>query len=136
MKKFITIALLIFFATQIHTGSFAQNTTAAAEDAVVEVYYFHLTRRCVTCRVVEKETENSINENFKQMVDEGKLVYLVLNLEEGDNLALAESLGVSGQTLMVKKGDKKVDITNKAFMSVRNTDRLKEEVKTAIESVL
>lgn len=136
MKKFIAFALLIFFATQIQTGSFAQNTTAAAEEAVVEVYYFHLTRRCVTCRVVEKETENSINENFKQMVDEGKLVYLVLNLEEGDNLALAESLGVSGQTLMVKKGDKKVDITNKAFMSVRNTDRLKEEVKTAIESVL
>ncbi len=136
MKKFIAIALLIFFATQIQTESFAQNTTAAAEEAVVEVYYFHLTRRCVTCRVVEKETENSINENFKQMVDEGKLVYLILNLEEGDNLALAESLGVSGQTLLIKNGAKKVDITNKAFMSVRNTDRLKQEVKTAIESVL
>jgi len=36
----------------------------------------------------------------------------------------------------VKNGDKKVDITNKAFMNTRNTDRLKQEVKTAIESVL
>jgi len=136
MKKLITISLLVFFAAQFQIESFAQTATATADEPTVEVYYFHYTRRCVTCRVVEKETENSINENFKQMVDEGKIVYLILNLEEGDNAALAESLGVSGQTLLVKNGDKKVDITNKAFMNTRNTDRLKKEVKTAIESVL
>jgi hypothetical protein len=136
MKKFIAIALLVFFASQINVELFGQTAAAVADEPTVEVFYFHYTRRCVTCRIVEKETENSINENFKQMVDEGKIVYLILNLEEGDNAALAETLGVSGQTLLVKNGDKKVDITNKAFMNARNADRLKKEVKTAIESVL
>jgi hypothetical protein len=88
MKKFIAIALLVFFASQINVELFGQTAAAVADEPTVEVFYFHYTRRCVTCRIVEKETENSINENFKQMVDEGKIVYLILNLEEGDNAAL------------------------------------------------
>jgi uncharacterized Zn ribbon protein len=135
MKLLTVFALALFFAFAPQTPLKAQEV-AAPEGEIIEVYYFHYTRRCVTCRIVEKETENAINEHFPEMAKEGKIVYMKLNLEEGDNLTLANQLGVSGQTLLVKNGEKMADITNRAFMTVRNTERLKNEVKTAIEGVM
>jgi uncharacterized Zn ribbon protein len=137
MRILTLLSLIFFFALQSETKLHAQEATKVTTmDEVIEVYYFHYTRRCVTCRIVERETENAINEFFPEMAKDGKIVWMPLNLEEGDNLTLAGQLGVSGQTLLIKNGDKKADITNRAFMSVRNTERLKQEVKTAIEGVM
>jgi hypothetical protein len=137
MRILTLLSLIFIFALQSETKLQAQETQKATTvDEVIEVYYFHYTRRCVTCRIVERETENAINEFFPEMAKDGKIVYMPLNIEEDSNLKLAGDLGVSGQTLLVKNGNKKTDITNRAFMSVRNTERLKQEVKTAIEGVM
>jgi hypothetical protein len=137
MRILTLLSLIFIFTLQSETKLQAQETQKATTvDEVIEVYYFHYTRRCVTCRIVERETENAINEFFPEMAKDGKIVYMPLNIEEDSNLKLAGDLGVSGQTLLVKNGNKKTDITNRAFMSVRNTERLKQEVKTAIEGVM
>lgn len=137
MRILTLFSLIFFFALQSETKLQAQEAQKATTvDDVIEVYYFHYTRRCVTCRIVERETENAINEFFPEMAKDGKIVYMPLNLEEGDNMNLAGKLGVSGQTLLIKNGVKQSDITNRAFMNVRNTERLKQEVKTAIEGMM
>jgi len=137
MRILTLLSLIFIFTLQSETKLQAQGSQKATTvDEVIEVYYFHYTRRCVTCRIVERETENAINEFFPEMAKDGKIVYMPLNIEEDSNLKLAGDLGVSGQTLLVKNGNKKTDITNRAFMSVRNTERLKQEVKTAIEGVM
>jgi len=43
---------------------------------------------------------------------------------------------VGGQTLLVVHGDKKIDITGKAFMYAQKPDKIKTEIKTAVEKVL
>jgi hypothetical protein len=137
MRILTLFSLIFFFALQSESELQAQEAQKATTvEEVIEVYYFHYTRRCVTCRIVERETQNAINEFFPEMAKDGKIVYLPLNIEEGDNLDLAGQLGVSGQTLLIKSSKKQADITNRAFMSVRNTERLKQEVKTAIEEVM
>jgi hypothetical protein len=137
MRILTLFSLIFFFALQSESELQAQEAQKATTvEEVIEVYYFHYTRRCVTCRIVERETQNAINEFFPEMAKDGKIVYLPLNIEEGDNLDLAGQLGVSGQTLLIKSSKKQADITNRVFMSVRNTERLRQEVKTAIEGVM
>lgn len=137
MKKFFFIPVMLLLMLLPDQNLQAQVTASQSKDKdIVEVYYFHLTRRCMSCKTVETETEKAINEYFPEKVKDGTIVYKVLNLEEGDNEKVAEGLGVSGQTLLVKHGDKQADITNKAFMNTSNPERLRKQVKAGIESVL
>jgi hypothetical protein len=63
MKKYISMTILAviissFFSANSQTA--AKSTKAISKPAKVEVYYFHYTRRCVTCQAVESETQKSI----------------------------------------------------------------------------
>jgi hypothetical protein len=91
----------------------------------VTAYYFHNTRRCVTCETVEsvaREVLKIDNINLKS-----------INLEEAEGKALAEQLGVSGQTLLIVAGDKKENLTNFAFLNARsNPELLKSKIKACV----
>ncbi len=137
MKNFLFIPVMLLIMLLPDQNIKAQVSESKSEEKdIIEVYYFHVTRRCMTCKTVEAETGKAINEYFPEKVKDGTIVYKVLNLEEGDNEKIAEGLGVSGQTLLVKHGDKQVDITNKAFMNASDPERLRRQVKAGIESVL
>lgn len=57
-----------------------------------------------------------------------------LNLDEATTAALANKLGVTGQTLLLVKGEKQIDLTNEAFMNARsNPDKLTEALASAVE---
>jgi len=47
MKRIFSIAIFVLLATSMYAAS------------KVEVYYFHYTRRCVTCQAVEAESQKS-----------------------------------------------------------------------------
>jgi len=102
----------------------------------IEVYYFHFERRCATCMAVENESEKALNELYPEKMKSGEMTFLSVNLEEKTNEALAEKLNVDGQTLLVVKGDKKENLTNKAFMYARTAPaKLKEALKETIEKL-
>ena len=55
--------------------------------------------------------------------------------EEKDNPMIAK-YKVSGQTLLIVKGDKVVNLTNDAFMNARtNPDKLKAKIKSTVDSL-
>jgi DNA-binding XRE family transcriptional regulator len=111
-----------------------QSTSTVTKTADIEVYYFHNTRRCATCNAVEQVTRETLEEGYPEQMKSGVISFQSLNIEEGETEALAKKLGVSGQTLLIVKGDKKTDLTNDAFMYARtNPDKLKEKVKNAID---
>lgn len=119
---------------QSDTPSTSQQVTTVDK---IEVYYFHFTRRCATCQAVEDESKNSLEELYPAQVEGGKIVFLVVNLEENSNKLLAEKLQVSGQTLLITKGDKKFDITNDGFKYARtNPEKLQETIKNIIDPLL
>jgi ABC-type enterochelin transport system ATPase subunit len=75
-----------------------------------------------------------MEESYPEQMKSGVITFQSLNIEEGETEALAKKLGVSGQTLLIVKGDKKTDLTNDAFMYARTKpDKLKEKVKNAID---
>ena len=98
----------------------------------VEVYYFHMTRRCLTCQAVEKVTKEALNEYYGN-----KVHFAGYNLDEDTGKEKSESLDISGQTLVIVSGDSKINITNEAFMYARsNPDKLKEIIKEKVDALL
>lgn len=99
----------------------------------VEAYYFHNTARCVTCKTVESETKANLENLYGSQV-----TFKALNLEKDDETkAIAKKLKVSGQTLLLVKGDKKINITNEGFMYARtNPAKFKAVIKEKVDGLL
>lgn len=130
------IVVLLLSGFTVGTGPLADDTSLKAGSDEVTVYYFHFSRRCATCMAVEEETQSSLKDLYPDQVAKGSVVFLSVNLDKPDNKPLADQLEVSGQTLLVVKGDRRVDLTNQAFMYARTKpDKLKAEIQSAFRQV-
>ncbi|MFW5753477.1 MAG: nitrophenyl compound nitroreductase subunit ArsF family protein [Marinilabiliaceae bacterium] len=109
-----------------------QNKSAeVANDSDVEAYYFHATRRCATCKAVEDVTKEAIQENFGD-----KVKFKSINREKQKDHPMMKKHNVSGQTLLIVKGDEAENLTNFAFMNARsNPEKLKNKIKETVESL-
>ncbi len=87
----------------------------------VNVYYFHMTRRCYTCKAVEEVSKQAVEE-----MDKNKVSFTDYNIEKPEGEKMAEKLNVAGQTLLIVGGDKKINITREGFMNVRQPEKLKD----------
>lgn len=142
MKNLISLSVLFlimfsFSGYKTMAGNSEEPLAFSPEDEKVEVYYFHYSRRCATCNAVENEAVKALEEYFPGQMKSGDITFLSVNIEEEGNEKLAEDLGVSGQTLLFVKGDKKIDITNDAFMNARTKpDKYHKQIKKTVESLM
>jgi hypothetical protein len=103
----------------------------------IEAYYFHFTARCMTCRTVESLAKEDIETLYPELVKQGKISFQAINLDDASSKAIAEKLQISGQTLLLVKGDQKINITNEGFMyAVHQPEKLKAVIKEKIDSLL
>jgi thiol-disulfide isomerase/thioredoxin len=136
IKLFIVI-LTVTFATSCNAQSSTKKETIASSTDKIEVYYFHFTSRCVTCKTVEAEAKKDIETLYPEQVKSDKITFQAINLDESSSKEIAEKLGVSGQTLLIVKGDQKINITNEGFMNARNNpDKFKEIIKEKIDKLM
>ena len=109
--------------------------TVAGDD--IQVYYFHNTTRCATCNAVEDETKMALEMFYSEKMEDGSIEFTSLNLEEEEGETMAESLEVSGQTLLIVKGETMVNLTNEGFMNARtNPTKFHEIIQTSIDELL
>src|SRR5450756_309877 len=103
----------------------------------VEVYYFHRTVRCVTCKTVEAEARKNIEMLYADQVKAGKISFTALNLEEATGKSVGDKLGVNSQTLLIVKGDNKINITNEGFLyAVSQPQKFTEVMKSKIDPLI
>jgi len=120
----------------------AQSTTKEAKASdnnsdKIEAYYFHFTARCVTCRTIEAKAKENLEVLYPNQVKQGLITFQSLNLEEASSKPLAEKLGVSGQTLLLVKGDQKINLTNEGFMyAVAKPEKFKEIINEKVDGLL
>lgn len=142
MKRFISFLILIAVAGSaiaITDSGFSgpNGSPSAAEGKKVVVYYFHFTRRCMTCNNVEKVSKEAVNGQFAALVKTGEVSFQSVNLEEKAGEALGAKYKIEGQTLTVISGDKRVDLTDKGFLYANDSPaKLKTEIKNAVDSLL
>lgn len=135
--------VMFSFALVMMLGSLSCNaqdnkkqSSKSAVSAKVEVYYFHFTRRCSTCMSVEATAKEAVETLYADKVKKGEYAFEGLNLDDASSKAIAEKLGVGGQTLLVVCGNKKIDITDKGFMDAHDLEKMKEEIKKAVEQAI
>jgi len=136
MKNFTILTLiLIALFMGISCSAHIDNETSKEEvlqSSDIEVYYFHFSRRCVTCQAVETVSGESVKELFGDRVP-----FKEYNLDEAEGKKKAKELGVSGQTLLIVNGENKINITNEGFMHARNNpEKLKQIISDHITPLL
>jgi hypothetical protein len=132
-----SFSLLILFGSWSCNAQSNKKTDAkVSASAKVEVYYFHFTRRCATCLSVEENARKAVESLYADQVKSGEYSFKGINLDDDSNKSIADKLGVGGQTLLVVSGDKKIDITDKGFMNAHDPEKMKEEIRRAVELAL
>jgi hypothetical protein len=75
----------------------------------VDVIYFHVNQRCVTCLCFEEHVNTVIEKYFGDAIGSGKLTYRVLNAQLPQNAAIAKKYGVVGSQLFINTINNNVD---------------------------
>lgn len=139
MKKQISLFLLlvILHVVSCRQQSAQNQTTAAAFENDIEVYYFHMTTRCVTCRAIESEARKNVEMLYPEQVSSGKITFTALNIEEDAGKLLGDQLGVTGQALLIVRGETKINLTNEGFLyAVGRPDKFATVMKEKIDTLL
>jgi hypothetical protein len=74
---------------------------------------------------------------YKDQMTAGTMEFTSVNLEDDKGKEMAKLLSVSGQTLLITRGDTHVNLTNEGFMNARtNPTKFHEILKTQIDKLL
>lgn len=144
MRKMLYVLLGTLFVTSgfIVANTFERDGTLpetsmkqeSAKQETVHVYYFHTSRRCMTCMTIERVARNIVKEQY---ADNKQVLFKSVNIEEKKNRKLAEKYKVAGSSLYVSCGKDKVDLTAKAFQYARSSpEKLQKALISAVDKML
>jgi hypothetical protein len=139
MKNLILTGFLtlLLFGTSCNGQPEKKQTVAALSGNDVEVYYFHMTTRCVTCKTIEAEARKDIEMLYPEQFKSGKITFTALNIEEPAGQITGKRLGVNSQALLIVKGDQKFNITNEGFLyAVSKPDKFKDVIKEKVDLLI
>jgi hypothetical protein len=137
LRLILTLVLVIPILSCTSQPVNNQVQVVAASSDKIEAYYFHFTARCTTCKTIEAEAKKDLESLYPNHVKQGLITFQSLNLEEEPNKALAEKLGVSGQALLLVKGDKMINLTNEGFLyAVAKPEKLKEIINENVDGLM
>jgi uncharacterized lipoprotein YehR (DUF1307 family) len=139
MKNFILAGfmMLLISGASCNAQTEKKQTVSSTSGKDIEVYYFHRTVRCVTCNTVEAEARKDIEMLYTEQVKKGKISFTSLNLEEETGKTVGDRLGVNSQTLLIVKGDQKINITNEGFLyAVSKPEKFKEIIKEKVDPLM
>ena len=90
-------------------GTFAVPATANAPSAKQEaqpltVYYFHGTRRCMTCNKIEQLTRAAISASYKDEIEAGKMLFKAVNVEQPENEHFIADFDLATRSVVVQRG--------------------------------
>lgn len=90
----------IFFPIFILACLFGSNFALGAEENVV-AYYFYGNFRCPTCHKMEQYSKEAIENNFKDELASGELVFKAINTEEKGNEHFVEEYQLYTKSLVI-----------------------------------
>jgi len=98
----VFVLLLVFFIPKYINGNVtASGSPISSEVEKVEVYHFHATRQCVTCKTVGAFSEETVNTYFANELKSGKLVFAHVNIDLPENKALVDKYEAKGSSLII-----------------------------------
>lgn len=115
-------------------------TASVAKQNRLEVYCFHGTRQCETCKNMKTNTKATLDKYFASQLKDSSIVFAIVDVDEEKNEKIAEKFQATGTALMINKvvngKDSIVDWSDFAFEKANDNDVFISELKTMIEKVL
>jgi hypothetical protein len=105
---FLTVAAL--GAIYVHSEKARVDPQAASQpettDTKVIAYYFHVTVRCTTCRMIESYSREVVEQKFGADIAKGRLQYKLVNLQLPENRHFVKDYQLFTKSLVVVRFDK------------------------------
>jgi len=142
MKHFKIISLFIIaLVFNFCQGQVEKKVLSSDENtSKIEVVDFHSTHRCVTCKSIEKNTRYTLDTFFAKEIEEGKITFQIINVDDESNYELAKKFRASGTSLflnVVNNGkERKINLTDFAFLNGKNQEKFSKGLKTKLEKQL
>ncbi len=142
MKQFSLLSMLVVSIFLFSFIGKSQNKTTEnqVKQNSIEVYDFHTTNRCVTCKAIEANTKYTLDTYFQEEVKNGTITLKVVNIDEEENYALAEKFQASGTSLffnIISSGkEKQIDLTGFAFSYGKDKKLFSNKLKRKLEKQL
>ncbi|MBU0757782.1 MAG: hypothetical protein KKF44_06950 [Nanoarchaeota archaeon] len=104
----ISVTLIISCTTQ-ETEKITDNTNNKELESnqkiitvnKIEVYHFHATQQCWSCKTVGEFAEETVNTYFREEVNNGKIEFKSINIDEFENKAVSIKYGATGSSLFL-----------------------------------
>jgi len=137
LKIMMLIALLGSFLSVSAQTKKEDGKQAVNSSGKIEVYYFHFTARCNTCKTIEAQAKEDLQTLYPEQVKNGLITFQSLNLDDESTKSISDKLGVSGQTLLLIKGSQTINLTNEGFMyAVVKPEKFKEIINKNVNDLL
>ena len=120
----------------------AQNkpTDRTVEAKTIQVYDFHTTNRCITCKAIEANTKYTLDTYFADELKNGTITFQVVNIDEDENYELAKKFKASGTSLFLNiiedEKEKQIDLTAFAFTYGKKQEDFSNRLKNKLERQL
>lgn len=139
MKKYFLIAI-----TAITLFGCANNTeqtpTVKVNKDHLEVYCFHGTRQCETCKNMKANTRATLEKYFAQELKDSTIVFSIIDVDDPANEEIAMKYEATGTALMinwVRDGkDSIVDWSDFAFEKANDESEFIPELKSRIKEIV
>jgi hypothetical protein len=96
------LLLIIFIPKYLNGNVIADNNQKISSDIEkIEVYHFHGTNQCYSCKTVGNYAEETINTYFANELKSGKIVFGHINGELPENNELVKKYGAIGSSLWI-----------------------------------
>jgi len=108
-------------------------------DIRVEVYHFHRTSQCWSCKTLGALAEKTVNTYFKNELESGKLKFGHINVELAQNSEITNRYGATGSSLMIgvyKEGKFTKEEDTKVWYKLNNEEDYMTYLKGVIYSKL
>ncbi|MEM4230888.1 MAG: nitrophenyl compound nitroreductase subunit ArsF family protein [Candidatus Pacearchaeota archaeon] len=135
------ILLLIFTIPKYMTRNVtASGVAISGEIEKIEIYHFHGTNQCYSCKTVGAYAEETINTYFSNELKSGKIIFGHINGELPENSVLVKKYGATGSSLWIgtyfKDGTFKKEENVNVWYKIDNKQGYIDYLKSVIETKL
>ena len=140
MKNLLMIIAIMIGLVSCGNGEKAADEKFMEKDRV-EVMYFHGKQRCLTCRAIEKGTNEVLNTMFANEMKDSTLVFKTVDISTPEGEKIADKYEVTWSSLFVNKWkdgeETRNNMTEFGFGNARkNPDAFKKELADKIRESL
>lgn len=131
------ILLLIITVPKYFTENVtASGTPISSEIERVEIYHFHSTNQCYSCKTVGAYAEETVNTYFSSELKSGKMVFGHINVDSPENKELVDKYEAKGASLLIGTSYKDGTFTKEENTNVWYKISNKEEYLSYLKGVI